>query len=386
MRRTTIIALALALAAGGAAAAQGLSGEQQRLVAARAAASAAARRAKALTRAASGEANAADRAQAEEQAVAARVDAAAADLTAAQARVALVDTLIAAQRRRLAKQQAPAARLLGALVSLARRPAVASLVQLGSVADQVHVRAVLASTLPVVRARTADLRAELTRARRLQAASALATRALRDGRARLENERAEFAALEARHRAKAGALGRSALGESDRALALGERARDLVDRLSDEGRAGATSADLAGLTGPLPRPLAPGTVLPATAAGVYRLPVAGRLVTGFGEISSAGVRSRGLSFVVAPGAPVVAPAAGVVRYAGRFRGYGIIVILDHGDGWSSLLTGLAAARVAVGERVATGGAIGTAATGDDPRITVELRRRGEPIDAAALVG
>lgn len=385
MRGAIVIAALLGLGAD-AAVGQGLAGERQRLVAARAAAASAAQRAEALSRAAVGETSAADRAQAEEQAVAARVDAAAADLAAAQARVALVDTLIADQRRRLARQQAPAARLIGALVSLARRPAVASLVQPGSIADQVHVRAVLASTLPVIRARTADLRAELGRARRLQAASALAAQALSDGRARLEGERTALAALEAQHRVKAGQLGRSAIGESDRALALGERARDLVDRLGEEGRAGATSADLVALPGPLPRPLAPGAVLPAMPGGVYRLPVTGRLVTGFGEISPAGVRSRGLSFAVSPGAAVIAPAAGVVRYAGRFRGYGTIVILDHGDGWSSLLTGLGSARVAVGDRVAAGGAIGSAAGGDEPHVTVELRRRGEPIDAAALIG
>ena len=368
---------------GGAAAQRSLTDEQRRLVVARREATAAAMRARQLAAAASTEHRAAERARADEAALAARVTAAAADLVAARARAALVAALLADQRRHLAERQAPAARLLGALASMARRPAAAALAQPGSVADLVHVRAVLGGALPVVRARTAGLRADLDRTRRLQAVAVLATAALRDGQARLERDRTALALLEARHRARAGVLGRSALSEADRALALGERARDLVDRLGQEGRATATAAGLATLAGPVPPP---SPAVTARLRGVYRLPAAGRLVVGLGEISPAGVRSRGLTLAVAAGAPVVAPAAGTVRYAGRFRRYAGIVILDHGDGWTSLVTGLDAIGVRVGDVVAIGQPLGAAGRGDDPRITVELRRRGEPIDAAALIG
>jgi septal ring factor EnvC (AmiA/AmiB activator) len=124
---------------------------------------------------------------------------------------------------------------------------------------------------------------------------------------------------------------------------------------------------------------APGTT------SVYRLPVAGRLITGFGTVSEAGVRSRGLTFAVAPGAAVVAPAAGVVRYAQAFRGYGGTVIVDHGAGWTSVLTGLGTLAVRPGGRVRAGAAIGTARRGERRQVTVELRRRGEPVDAAPLI-
>lgn len=76
----------------------------------------------------------------------------------------------------------------------------------------------------------------------------------------------------------------------------------------------------------------------------------------------------------------------MVRYAKAYRGYGTIVILDHGDGWTSLVTGLAAAGVRSGERIAAGAPLGRAAGGEEPRITVELRRRGRPVDIAALLG
>jgi septal ring factor EnvC (AmiA/AmiB activator) len=121
------------------------------------------------------------------------------------------------------------------------------------------------------------------------------------------------------------------------------------------------------------------------AIGAYRLPVTGRLVTGLGEVSANGVRARGLTFAVAAGAPVVAPAAGRIAFAGPFRSFGRVAIVDHGEGWSTLVTGLGALTVRTGDEVATGAPIGRAAGGEDPRVTVELRRRGRPEDIAALL-
>lgn len=140
---------------------------------------------------------------------------------------------------------------------------------------------------------------------------------------------------------------------------------------------------LAALRGEIARGRALG--VPATGAAVYRPPVAGDLVMGFGVVSEAGVRSRGLSFAVPPGAPVIAPAGGVVRYAQAFRGYGGTVIVDHGRGWTSVLTGLGTLAVQPGLRVRGGARIGTARRGGNRQVTLELRRRGEPIDAAALI-
>lgn len=374
--------LGLALPAHG----QSLVDQRQRLVSAKRDAAVALRKADDLARSAAVERNAADRARTEEAALAARVAAAEATLAAARAREAIVARLLADQQARLAVQQAPVARLLAALTALARRPAVVGLAQPGSVDDLVHVRAVLGGALPMVRTRTAAVRTAIARTSALQADARAAAAALREGRARLEADRTALAVAEASHRRRAQALGRDAMSESDRALALGERARDLVDALGDGDAAQATAVDLATLPGPLPRPLAPDVRPPRSAPAAYRLPVAGRLVTGLDEISEAGVRARGLSFATAPGAPVVAPAAGTIRFARPFRGYGTIVIIDHGAGWTTLVTGLGGVGVAPGQRVAAGAAIGTAARGDAPVVTVELRRRGRPVDIAALLG
>ena len=382
-----LLVVALCVAAGVTAQSKApeLATEQRRLVLAKRDAAIANARAVTLAAAATRERNAADKARREEQAQAARVTAAEANLATASARVALVDRLLADQRAKLGRAQAPVARLLAALESLARRPTIVAVAQPGSVGDLVHVRAVLGSALPVVRQRTDAVRIELAETRRLQASATLAAKALSNGRARLENDRIALATLEARHRQRSQALGRDALSESDRALALGERARDLVDGMAATIDAEATAAALVALAGPVPRPIASGTTPPASPRGVYRTPVSGRIVTGFGEVSDSGVRSRGLTFATAPRARVVAPAAGTIRYARRFRDYGVIVIIDHADDWTSLVTGLAASTVKPGDRVAMAAPLGIAPS-EDPRITVELRRRGRPVDVAALIG
>lgn len=367
--------------------------ERGRLAAAKAQSAAAQARADKLDAAAAAERDEARRAEAQEAAVAARIQRAEADITAAQARIALVRAQIDDQRTTLAGQQQPIVRLLAALQSLARRPVVVSLVQPGSVSDLVHTRAVLATVSPVVRARTATLRGELERTRRLEEGQRLAVKNLADSRAALEAQRLALARLEADHRLKSRALGRDALFESDRAIALGERARELVDQMSQASDGASTRADLESLPAPLPRPLKPGeAALPVDAASwssvapPYKLPVAGKVVTGLGELSDAGVRSRGLTIEAAAGAQVVAPAAGRVRYARRFRGYGVVVILDHGGGWTSLIAQLADTPLRAGDTVSQGAPIGHAVQGDTARVTVELRRRDRAIDMTRLLG
>ena len=382
---------AVALMAGQGNAQSDIADQQRRLVEARALSAAAATRAARLDAAAGAERDQAAKALAQERALAAKVQQAQADISAATARIALVDRLLTDQQQKLAVQQGPIARLVAALCSLALRPSAVAVIQPGSVADLVHVRAVLGSTLPLVQARTAGLRFLLDHTRQLRADAQLAANSLVDGRRRLEANRIALARLEAEHRLKSQSLSRGALSESDRAIGLGERARDLVDQMRTTGNAATTGRALAQLPGPLQRPAQPGEIVPgavpwSTASAPWRLPVAGKLVTGFGEVSDGGVTSRGLTFAVASETEVAAPAAGKVVFAGSFRDYGNVVIIDHKGGWTTLISCLGALSVRLGQPVAQGASIGTAQSGDDRRVTVELRRKGRPVDPVALTG
>lgn len=394
MRWPLIAAFAALLAVAGLSAlpaqAPDLAAQQGQLRAANKAAKDAEARAKRLQQAASSERDEARRAKVREAAIAASIAAAEAQIAAAQARTAIVDRLLVAQRARLEAQQGPIARLIAALQSLARRPAMLGLLQPGSTADIVHVRAVLGSVAPVVRARSAGVRDEIARTRRLREGAQIAARSLREGRERLETERLALVRMEANHRLRATGYRREAMIESDRALALGEQARDLVELMDTLGAAAQTREALEALPGPLPRPGAERDEAAAVRTAPqgpppYRLPAAGSLVTGMGEVSEAGVRSRGLTLSTWAGAQIVTPAAGRVIYAGRFRGYGNIVILDHGDGWTSLVAGLDRLQVRVGDAPVQGSPLGHAPQGEAPRVTIELRRKGLPVDLAQLL-
>jgi septal ring factor EnvC (AmiA/AmiB activator) len=134
--------------------------------------------------------------------------------------------------------------------------------------------------------------------------------------------------------------------------------------------------------------VAPAEATLATDAGVapkpYLLPVTGRTVAGFDGSGTAGA-SRGLTLAPRPGAQVVAPGAGRIAYAGPYRGYGRIVIIEHPGGWTSLITGLARTDVAVGDALVAGAPLGIAAQAT-PAITLELRHGAETVNPLRFVG
>ncbi|MCH2238123.1 MAG: hypothetical protein A2792_10940 [Sphingomonadales bacterium RIFCSPHIGHO2_01_FULL_65_20] len=368
--------------------------EQERTALARALADAkaAARRSATLERQADSAVAEADKARAEARVVASRVQQAEAEIAAAEARVKIIATLQRAQRARLAARQQPLARLTAALQSMARRPTMLALVQPGSIDDLVRVRAVLATTLPRVEAETAALRKDIARSRDLARQANRAAALQREGRQQLAYRRAELARLEARARNRSRELASTSRLEEERALGLSERARDLDSLVGDLEASATLRQQLAALEGPVlrpPRPQASEVIenAPAPASNArpaYRLPAAGAIVTGFGEVAATGVRSRGLTLATRPGAQLIAPADGRIAFAGAYRGFGQIVIIEHVGGWTSLITGLARTKLKVGERIAQGDPLGRAAD-NRPRITVELRRNGRPIDIAALL-
>jgi septal ring factor EnvC (AmiA/AmiB activator) len=351
----------------------------------------------ALEREAKGARDAAERTAREAAALAARVQQAEAGIAAAEARITLTTRERAILREQLGRRQQPVVQLTAALQQFARRPVTLSVLRPGSIEDVVYLRAMLDSALPQVQARTAGLRARLARSRQLHEQSLAAAAFLRDEEAHLAQRRNELAALESQQRLASREASGTADRETERALALAEEVRDL-DALVDElDRAGALRVRLAALPGPVLRPARPEearlaalTDLPAagtsarTPPAPYLLPVTGRTVIGFGARRGSST-SSGVTLVPRPGAQVVAPAAGRVAFAGPYRGYGRIVIIEHAGGWTSLVTGLARTDVAVGATLVAGAPLGIAAQAD-PRVTLELRSEGEPVNPLRFVG
>lgn len=108
-------------------------------------------------------------------------------------------------------------------------------------------------------------------------------------------------------------------------------------------------------------------------------PVNGQIVYHFGE--GEGRFTEGVTIAVTPDTPVLSPADGRVVYAGPFRDYGILLIVEHGGGFHSVLTGLGLSEMAAGQWVLAGEPLGlTASRGS---LYIEIRQGGRPVDPLA---
>lgn len=337
----------------------------------------------------------ADRTAREAAAVAARIQQSEAEIQLAQARIVLIDRQRETLRNRMAERQEPVVRLTAALQMMARRPLAFSLVRADSVRDTIHLRAVMETMLPEVQRRTAALRAEILRGRKLQDEARLAAAQLREGEKSLGVRRTELAALESRQRLASRAAQGIAAQESDRALALAEQTRDLSGLMGKLEADGTLRQQLAALPGPVLPPTRPGEVLKAVDAPppmsatstpklAWIMPVSGRLVSGFGAQSPTGL-TTGVALAPAGGAQVVSPADGRIAFAGPYRGYGTIVIVEHSGGWTTLVTNLGRVAARVGDKVVQGSPLGIAGPGR-PILMVELRRDGTPVNPLDLRG
>ncbi|MBX7482291.1 murein hydrolase activator EnvC family protein [Qipengyuania qiaonensis] len=346
-------------------------------------------RAEQLERQAANSREASDRAITDAAALAARVQQAEAAIAASEARLALANRARRSLDRKLSARRAPLVRLTGALQSMSRRPLALSALQPGSLRDLVYTRAVLDSTIPVIRTRTAALRGDLDQAKSLEAEARQAVADRRDSETALRQRRTQLVALAEQERMKARQATGGADREAQRALVLAEQAIDLDQLVGRLEAAGSLRQQLAALPGPLPRPADPARAMASADApprasatnppAQYQLPVAGEIVAGFGEAGTSGQRQAGIALAARPRALVVAPGPGRVAFAGSYRGFGRIVILEHANGWTSLVTGLGTLDVAVGQDIAAGSPLGLAPA-QRGEVTLELRKGGEPVN------
>ena len=117
--------------------------------------------------------------------------------------------------------------------------------------------------------------------------------------------------------------------------------------------------------------------------GPLNLPLAGSVLAGFGGTMPDGHKSQGLLIAGNAGAEVHAVTAGRVAYADWLKGYGLLMILDHGGGWMTLYAFNDALLKNTGDSVRAGEAISTVgSSGGQGRAALyfELRRNGQPQD------
>ncbi len=118
------------------------------------------------------------------------------------------------------------------------------------------------------------------------------------------------------------------------------------------------------------------------ARGKVVAPVSGVVVDRFSDRDRFGLAVNGLRFAARSGAQAVAPYDGQIVFAGPFRSYGPILIIEHTDGYHSLIAGLAHIDVVNRQWVLAGEPVGIVGKTELPgaRLYLELRQGGRPID------
>ena len=117
------------------------------------------------------------------------------------------------------------------------------------------------------------------------------------------------------------------------------------------------------------------------ARGLLPLPVGGRIVTRYDESDDVS-HKKGITIETRPQAAIISPFDGQIAFAGPFRHYGLLLIIDHGDGYHTLLAGMGTIDGTVGQLLLAGEPVGRmkSSSKERPKLYMELRNNGAPID------
>ncbi|MER9443551.1 murein hydrolase activator EnvC [Mesorhizobium sp. M0340] len=321
-------------------------------------------------------------------------------------------------RASLAARRDVLAEVLGALQRMGLNPPPAILVKPEDALSSVRSAILLGAVVPELRQQTdmllTDLkeqsrvtasieaeRARLTAAIGEQAAEKKRLGMLLEAKQKLAADTQTALAAEKQRSAtlaaKAGSLKELIASlEADRARKAADAAKAAEQKTADADKgpaSAAASTELASL--PVPESNRLTAAAPFSALqGQIALPVTGRIKRRFGANDGNGAVMLGDMVATQSGAIVTAPADGNVLYAGPFRSYGQLLILNAGDGYHVVLAGMSRISVASGQSVLAGepvGAMGEARVASTsaskngnatPELYVEFRKDGKPVDPA----
>lgn len=282
--------------------------------------------------------------------------------------------------------------VIAALQRLAFRPTEALIAQPTPPGDTVRSAILLRAAVPSIEASAKEIRGDLEKIAAFKAQVhaqkdriAAVTADLARTHDELKALSASKAAMQQRavHESEASAgrmesLTREAKDLKDLIARLeAERARQraLAKKQAEERAKAARTAPRAALSVPAPAPRGFGKT-----HGRLPLPAVGEVVRSYGQPTPAGIHTRGITIATRPRAQVITPYDGVVLFAGPFRGYGQLLIIEYGDGYHILLAGMDRIDASVGQSLLAGEPIGVMNDTSSPELYVELRREGQPIN------
>ncbi len=298
--------------------------------------------------------------------------------------------------------------VLAALQRAGRRTPPALFVRPEDALESLRTAMLLGSVVPELRGRAEKLAADLGELGNVRKRIATKRDALAQDRDRLKDDSVRLAALVEERQRKQSAVEKDMEAEGARAINLSRQVdglQGLITKMEQDLKSAAKAAATASLQGAPAAPngkpnlgalkdparLSPAIAF-ASAKGLFAFPANGRKIRDFGGSDGAGGVEKGISLATRAGAQVTTPCDGWVVYAGPFRSYGQLLILNAGGGYHVLIAGMERISVNIGQFVLTGEPVATmgstsqvasilATTASQPVLYVEFRKDGTPIDS-----
>jgi septal ring factor EnvC (AmiA/AmiB activator) len=339
--------------------------------------------------------------------IAARVRGVESRIGDAEARLRPLDAREQQIRNSLDSRRSEIVEVLAALQRAGRRAPPALLVRPEDALQSLRTAMLLGAVVPEMRARAERLVGDLSELISLRKTIATERDQLAADRDKLKGDQAQLASLVEERQRQQSAVEKDMEAEGARALALSRQAdslQSLIGRMEQDLKSAAKAAQTASLQGtpaalngkPNLKALKdPGRLSPAiafaSAKGLFALPVNGVKIREFGGSDGVGGVEKGISLATRAGAQVTTPCDGWVVYAGPFRSYGQLLILNAGGGYHVLIAGMERISVNIGQFVLTGEPVATmgttsqvasiiAANASRPVLYIEFRKDGTPID------
>jgi septal ring factor EnvC (AmiA/AmiB activator) len=340
--------------------------------------------------------------------IAARVRGVESRIGEAEARLRPLDAREQEIRSSLDSRRSEITEVLSALQRAGRRAPPALLVRPEDALKSLRTAMLLGSVVPEMRARAEKLVGDLGELVNLRKTINIERDQLAQDRDKIKEDQTRLASLVDERQRKQSAAEKDMEAEATRALTLSRQVdslQGLIAKMEQDVKSAAKAAATASLQG-TPAALGngkpnlgalkdPGRLSPAlafaSAKGLLAFPVNGVKIRDFGGSDGVGGVEKGISLASRTGAQVTTPCDGWVVYAGPFRSYGQLLILNAGGGYHVLIAGMERISVSIGQFVLTGEPVATmgstsqiasvlATNSTQPVLYIEFRKDGTPID------
>lgn len=302
---------------------------------------------------------------------------------------------------RLAAERETLTDILAAIQRIETQTPPAILAAPDDAAQAARAATLMAQVAPELQARAEALSLELDQLRAIRGDIETQSSVLASAEDALSAQRLELQALIAERRALEARRRDEAVAFLEASSSAGERARSIRSLLSELTQMAAVMPSLNprrvevpdSIPAPHMRPMrdlvaarAPDTPLEtlrfADARGRLRPPATGEVVRRYAELDEDGTASEGIFIRTRSQAQVVSPFDARVEFAGPFSTYGGLLILNVGEGYYMVLSGMAVTYASAGQSVLAGEPVGAMPDGGQtaPELYLELRRDGHAMD------